>query len=145
MSFYICLILLEYFGIIPYRSLFLLKPDIFQSPSYLVTQIAVLTALFYFVAKTAGDFSETLKEKTKRLIETGAVLEIKVRARTKELQELTENQEKAIKERTEELQGKIIELEKFQKLAIGRELKMTELKEEIKILKEKLDHLGNKK
>ena len=43
--------------------------------------------------------------------------------------------EERVKERTKELQQKVEELEKFQKLAVGREIKMIELKEEIKKIK----------
>lgn len=43
--------------------------------------------------------------------------------------------EEKVKERTRELNEKVEELEKFQKLAVGRELKMIELKEEINKLK----------
>jgi PAS domain S-box-containing protein len=47
-----------------------------------------------------------------------------------------ESLEEQVKERTKELREKIGELEKFQKIAVGRELKMVELKEEIKKIKE---------
>jgi ABC-type uncharacterized transport system ATPase subunit len=65
-------------------------------------------------------------------------LEIKVSARTKELKELALGLEEKVNIRTKELQEKIDELENFQKLIIGRELKMIELKSEIKKLNEKL-------
>jgi DNA-binding transcriptional MerR regulator len=78
-------------------------------------------------------------EKTKNALEEAkTVLEIKVRARTRELQELIERQEEIIKERTQELQEKIEELEKFQKMAVGRELKMIELKKKIEELENQL-------
>jgi PAS domain S-box-containing protein len=44
--------------------------------------------------------------------------------------------ERKVEERTEELQRRIKELEKFHKLVVGRELKMIELKKEIKKIKE---------
>ena len=47
---------------------------------------------------------------------------------------MVEKQEKIVEERTEELQEKVRELERFNKLAVGRELKMIELKNEIKKL-----------
>lgn len=56
-----------------------------------------------------------------------------------ELKKLQEELEKKVRERTKELHEKIEELEKFQKLAVGRELKMIELKREIKRLKEELE------
>ena len=48
-----------------------------------------------------------------------------------ELKRLQEELEGKVKERTKELQKRIEELEKFQKVAVGRELKMIELKKEI--------------
>ena len=45
-----------------------------------------------------------------------------------------------IKKKEEELQEKMEELEKFNRLAVGRELKMIELKEEIKKLKEESEN-----
>jgi len=86
---------------------------------------------------------ETLKAQQEALEESKKDLEMKVQARTRELKELTERQEEIIKERTKELQEKLEELEKFQKLSIGRELKMVELKKEIERLKEELK--GQKK
>lgn len=55
-----------------------------------------------------------------------------------ELKELQESLEKKVKERTKELQERIDELERFQKLTEGRELRMIELKEEIERLKERV-------
>ena len=76
-----------------------------------------------------------LKRIKNALEEAKGSLEAKVRERTRELQELTDFLEEQVKERTQELQGKITELEKFQTLAVGRELKMIELKNEIKKFK----------
>lgn len=61
-------------------------------------------------------------------------LEEKVRGRTLELEGLKNNLEKTVKERTDELQKKVRELERFQELSVGRELKMIELKKQIEIL-----------
>ncbi len=66
-------------------------------------------------------------------------LEIKIAARTKELKELSESLEKQVEKRTGQLQEKIQELERFNKLSVGRELKMVSLKAEIKGLKEELE------
>ena len=70
---------------------------------------------------------------------------MKVKARTQELMELSKNLEKQVKERTKELQGKVEEMERFNKLAVGRELKMIELKKGIKEIKEQLKKKGRKK
>lgn len=82
---------------------------------------------FEAVATSFNKMVEDLKE-------AKTVLEIKVLARTKELQELAEKQEDLVKQRTEELQEKLMDLERFGKMAVGRELKMIELKEKIKEL-----------
>ena len=50
----------------------------------------------------------------------------------------TEGLEKKVAERTSELANKIKDLEKMNRLMIGRELKMTELKKEIEILQAKI-------
>jgi len=55
-----------------------------------------------------------------------------------ELKKLQEELEKKVEERTKELQKRIEELEKFRKAAVGRELKMIELKKEITRLKKSL-------
>lgn len=67
-----------------------------------------------------------------------------------ELKKLQEELEKKVEERTKQLQERVNELEMFQKLTIGRELKMIELKEslqkaqqEIKKLKEELEKYKN--
>jgi len=79
-----------------------------------------------------------LEIQTNELAEAKATLEVKVEARTRELKELAEGLDEKVKEKTKELQERIGELEKFQKLTVGRELKMVELKKEIKKLKEEL-------
>jgi PAS domain S-box-containing protein len=60
------------------------------------------------------------------------------------LKKVQKEMEEEIKLKTKDLKEKIIELEKFQKIAIGRELKMIELKEEIKKLKRELEKLKSK-
>ena len=66
------------------------------------------------------------------------ILEIKIIARTRELRELAKSLDVQIKNKTQELQEKVNELEKFNKLSVGREIKMMELKSEIRELKESL-------
>jgi len=65
-------------------------------------------------------------------------LEIKNKTRTKELEELAQTLEERKDKRASR---KLEELERFQKIAVGRELKMVELKEEIKKLKEELEEI----
>lgn len=83
--------------------------------------------------------TKELEKTTKALEESKTVLAIKVRARTQELENLTKSLEEQVKERTGELQEKIKELEKFQKFAVGREIKMVELKEELTRFKKELE------
>jgi len=56
-----------------------------------------------------------------------------------EIKKFREKLEEKVRGRTEELREKIEELERFQKMTMGRELKMVELKEEIEKLKKELE------
>jgi len=143
--FYSVLVSLEYFQFLPHRVIFGPSLGFYQDPAYILIQILTVAAILFFIAETYGTFSGALKKKQEELSKTQGeveearkVLEIKVKARTRELQELAEKQEERVKERTKELQEKIEELERFSRLTVGRELKMVELKREIKKLEEEL-------
>ncbi len=147
---YTCLLVLEFFGIVAHNPLFR-GTDLHHSFSFLMTNVIITTAIFYFLADSVGVFSEMLRKRQKQLLmekqkvvkaykkieDSKKVLEVRVKARTKELKELTEKQEDLIKSRTRELTQKVKELQSFQKIAVGRELKMVELKKKIKELKGK--------
>jgi PAS domain S-box-containing protein len=60
------------------------------------------------------------------------------------LKKIQKEMEEKIKLSTQGLKEKVKELEKFHQIAVGRELKMIELKEEIKKLKEELENLKKK-
>lgn len=81
---------------------------------------------------------QEVNKKTKELEEIKAVLEIKVAAREKELRELTQILEQRVKEKKKELEIKLKELERFHRLTIGRELKMSEIRGGIDELKRKI-------
>lgn len=89
------------------------------------------------IKKLQKELEEKVKERTKEIEEVKKVLEIKIQARNRELRELAGRREEIIKERTKQLREKVDELERFYNLAVGRELKMVELKKENKKLKEK--------
>lgn len=82
---------------------------------------------------------ERIREKRlKELEEVRATLEIMVRARTVQLREQAETLRKENERKTKELRERMGELERFHKLAVGRELKMIELKEQIKKMEAQL-------
>jgi methyl-accepting chemotaxis protein len=90
------------------------------------------------LAKSFNQMAKKLAEYTLALEESKKVLEIRVKARTKELEELNKALEEKVQERTRELQKRIEELEKFQKLVVGREIRMKQLKKEIEELRKEL-------
>lgn len=97
--------------------------------------------LEYQVKKRTRELENTKKN----LEELNTVLEIRVTARTAELEKLNQTLEEKVKERTRDLRQKIDDLEKFQRLTVGRELKMIELKKEIETQKNRIDQLEKKK
>ncbi len=144
-SFYAVLVLSEAFGVVAHRPVFVLYPDLFRSPIFLMTQLLSLAILFVFLVETVGSFSEMLKQKREQLEEerkkvlaayqkakeAEKILEVRVRARTRELERLSAHQEEIIRERTKKLEEKIEESERFRRLVVGRELKMIGLKKEL--------------
>lgn len=60
------------------------------------------------------------------------------------LEEYNKQLEGQIQERTRELEEKVDELERMNKLMVGRELKMTEMKQEIQKLREQIEKLNAK-
>jgi len=82
-----------------------------------------------------------LKETKLALEKAKFGLEVKVAERTRKLDILARGLEEQVEERTAELKEKINELQKINNLMVGRELKMAELKVEIRELKEELQTL----
>ncbi len=82
-----------------------------------------------------------LKEYKIKIEDANRLLEGKVEERTAELEKLTATLEEKIKERTKQLSDKIEQLEKFERITVGRELKMMEQKKEIDNLHSQLDKI----
>jgi len=120
--------------------LFLIEGEV--SKPVLVIILIIVFGYGWFANYSTEKLIKANFQERKLRIELGGEkksLEIKVAVRTKELKELAVTLDQRVKERTRELQEKMEELERFNKLAIGRELKMIGLKEEIKELKEELE------
>jgi len=80
------------------------------------------------------------------LQEKALLLEEEIEKRQKaqeELEQLNKTLEERVKERTTELEEKIAELHKMNRLFVGRELKMVELKERIKELENVSEKRGD--
>jgi len=143
---YITVGILEHLGITKYRDFYHTGVNLNQNRPLVIVTMGFMLIFFFWLVFYADIFSKKLRERTKSLMkkereltEMSKVLEIRVRARTKQLEEEAASLEEKVKERTRELKKKIEELERFQKIAVGRELKMIELKKEIKRLKEELE------
>jgi len=143
---YALLLLLECFDIIPFREFFTLGVDLHHNTQYVFVVISFMFFTFYSIGLTVNILTNLLRKRTATLEKTRLELEeirygleMKVIARTKELKELAKGLEGQVEERTKELKGRVNELERFQRLTVGRELKMLELKKEIQILKDQLN------
>ncbi|MCF7910881.1 MAG: PAS domain-containing protein [Candidatus Cloacimonetes bacterium] len=86
-----------------------------------------------------GHWVDILSRADKVLDKNGkAVRIVGVHQDITELKKYRENLEEMVKQRTEDLEEKNAELQRFNKLFIGREFRIKELRDELKTLKEKL-------
>lgn len=155
------LVALEYFNIIPHTAPFG-ATGVYKDPYHIFSRVFTISVIFILsvlvanryskiIRKQSSNISATqaelektnkdLKQKVKEIENTRAILEdtkrtleVRVKARVKELEELAQGLEEKVKKRTREIQKKVQELEKFQKFAVGREIKMVELKKKLKEL-----------
>ena len=81
---YISLVLLEYYGVIPHKTIFHLASGHYQDTTYVITTLAALVGFLILIAYTCNIFTEMLKQESQKLGE-------KVGKRTREL---TESEEK---------------------------------------------------
>jgi hypothetical protein len=147
--FFTSLVILEYLNILPAFYVFPPNELNFKNPYYtFTTTIAALIVLLVI-----GSFSNTFYTLLNKQIEGIRMVrnnlervkrkfEVEVLKRTKETEEEKKKLEEEVRERTKELeekkrvaQEKVKELEKFHELAVNRELKMVELKREIRKFK----------
>lgn len=133
--------LLEYFDIISHYRPFPI--DHYKNFKYVISTLIGLCCFFVSIGITLNYFASNLRKKTeilekayKEAQDIKKCLGIRVNARKKELEELAEALDKKILKETKKLQEKIEELEEANREAIKRELRMLELKKEIKKLKE---------
>jgi len=158
------LVFLEYYGVIPHQ--IVSRPTgVYKDIKQVSVRLITALSIFIFSILVSNRYSNTIERQSINLLEiqnelkivnrnlrkkvkelelaevglseAKETLEIKVTARVQELEELTQGLEKKVKKRTKELEQKIVEMEKFQKFAVGREIKMIELKKKIKELKKR--------
>lgn len=148
--YYSLVVLLPYFDIVPFKHFLYPFFNLYQNLNYVIANFLFVIPSFYLIGLAANILTDLFRKRTEELSRTKtlledsrAILEIKVKARTEELKELAASLDEQVKERTKELQEKLEELKKFQKLTVGRELKMIELKKEIKELKKELEMKKN--
>jgi len=124
------LVILEYFGYISHISRYGIDTLEFKDISIALTKTITISIFYIIAGFFAGFGANILLAREKSLEGEASKLNKQAEKLIKRDQELTNL--------NKELDKKIKELESFQKLAVGRELKMIELKEEINKLKDQL-------
>jgi len=134
---------LQYLKIVPFLPYTEFSETLYLNFNYLVTTLSFVLLAFVLSGLSANALTDLLRKRTAeleklklQLEETKVVLEIRVRARTRELEEIANNLDEQVRERTEEVEEKMKDLKRFQSLSVDRELKMIELKKEVKRIKD---------
>ena len=96
------------------------------------------------IIESFNEMLQKIKHQNETLKETSTILKIRINAKTRALNNLSLRLKKEVEEKTKTLKEKIEELEKIQKIMIGREYRIAQLKKEIEKLKEKLKQKNEK-
>lgn len=148
------LLLPAFLGTIGLFSFFITHLSFFLETSS--TLLFFFLSLVFIVVVTATTLWNTFRSKEllgsiyrekQNLEEVAKVLKIRIQAKTKELRQQAENLKKESNIRAQALRARVQELERFRQVAVGRELRMIELKKELSQLSEEFKKLkkGNGK
>lgn len=123
------LIIAEYYGVISHIPRYGVPTIEFQNLSIALTKTITIAIFYVIIGSFSGHGAKMLFKREKSFEEKMQQLDEQTKNLTKRGRELTAA--------NRELDNKVAELERFQKQTVGRELKMIELKKEIKKLTEK--------
>lgn len=149
--YYTTLVLLPFFDLLPFHSYYPLDQKLYKDPAYVTVNILYPVLSFYLISIAANIPTGFLRKKTSELSIAKRDLEVerntleeKVNERTKQLNDEKMKLEEKVQERTKDLQERVDQLESFHRLATGRELKMVELKDEVKQKDKEIERLTNR-
>ncbi len=114
---------------------------LFPAPAIDVHHLFMATGMIFFVvavwkfSKIAKTLEKDVEDRTIEIEQAKQGLEKQVKERTASLEEIKSQLEVRVAERTEALQKQIEETGSMNKIMLGRETKMIELKKEIEALK----------
>ena len=148
---YLGLVLLQYFQIFPFFSLFLPESQTSFHLPYIIATVAAYITTFILVAYYTQGFYQLyfsrilgLRKAKKILEKESTSLEGRVESRKKELEKERETLQERIEERKKKLEKEEFilreraeELERFKKIALDREERMKELQKELALLQRK--------
>lgn len=120
-------------------------PFFFYSPLkgkiYPISDISLLLFLSlvaFLLSKHSRESCLEALDVQDELIKERQSLSLKVKEKTEALREMVKERERTIRERTLELKKRVEELERFQKITVGRELKMVSLKKDLEESRKKI-------